>query len=71
MLLLDIAESVHSALSGRMPNADRGVRNGDYHVTRENMRPAVLVELGFLSNASEEANVNTAYFQDTAASGRL
>ena len=63
----DLAESVHSALSGRMPNADRGVRNGDYHVIRENMRPAVLVELGFLSNASEEANVNTAYFQDTAA----
>ncbi|MEI2664534.1 SH3 domain-containing protein [Rossellomorea sp. LJF3] len=63
----ELAEDVHENLSDRLPTSDRGVRIGDYHVIRENNRPAVLLELGFLSNPSEEANVNTQYFQDLAA----
>ncbi|WP_156029952.1 SH3 domain-containing protein [Rossellomorea vietnamensis] len=63
----ELAEEIHGSLSDRLPTSDRGVRIGDYHVIRENNRPAVLLELGFLSNPSEEANVNTQYFQDLAA----
>jgi N-acetylmuramoyl-L-alanine amidase len=62
-----LAEDIHGSLSNRLPTVDRGVRIGDYHVIRENNRPAVLLELGFLSNPTEEANVNTQYFQDLAA----
>lgn len=63
----ELAEDIHGSLSDRLPTLDRGVRIGDYHVIRENNRPAVLLELGFLSNPTEEANVNTHYFQDLAA----
>ncbi|MCA1057927.1 SH3 domain-containing protein [Rossellomorea aquimaris] len=63
----DLADDIHGSLSDRLPTMDRGVRIGDYHVIRENNRPAVLLELGFLSNPTEEANVNTQYFQDLAA----
>ncbi|WP_152968519.1 SH3 domain-containing protein [Rossellomorea vietnamensis] len=63
----ELAEEIHGSLSDRLPTSDRGVRIGDYHVIRENNRLAVLLELGFLSNPSEEANVNTQYFQDLAA----
>jgi N-acetylmuramoyl-L-alanine amidase len=62
-----LAEDIHGSLSDRLPTVDRGVRIGDYHVIRENNRPGVLLELGFLSNPTEEANVNTQYFQDLAA----
>ncbi|TMU85659.1 N-acetylmuramoyl-L-alanine amidase [Bacillus sp. BHET2] len=63
----ELADDIHGSLSDRLPTADRGVRIGDYHVIRENNQPAVLLELGFLSNPTEEANVNTRYFQDLAA----
>ncbi|MBW3111900.1 SH3 domain-containing protein [Bacillus sp. MCCB 382] len=63
----ELADDIHGSLSDRLPTLDRGVRIGDYHVIRENNRPAVLLELGFLSNPTEEANVNTQYFQDLAA----
>ncbi len=63
----ELADDIHGSLSDRLPTADRGVRIGDYHVIRENNQPAVLLELGFLSNPTEEANVNTQYFQDLAA----
>ncbi|WP_374054382.1 SH3 domain-containing protein [Rossellomorea sp. FM04394] len=63
----ELADDIHGSLADRLPTKDRGVRVGDYHVVRENNQPAVLLELGFLSNPAEEANVNTHYFQDLAA----
>lgn len=63
----ELADEIHGSLADRLPTKDRGVRVGDYHVVRENNQPAVLLELGFLSNPAEEANVNTQYFQDLAA----
>jgi N-acetylmuramoyl-L-alanine amidase len=62
-----LANSIHNHLANSLTSKDRGVRYGDYHVIRENKQPAVLLELGFLSNAAEEANVNTPYFQEMAA----
>jgi N-acetylmuramoyl-L-alanine amidase len=62
-----LAKSIHNQLTNSLTTKDRGVRYGDYHVIRENKQPAVLLELGFLSNAAEEANVNTSYFQERAA----
>lgn len=44
-----------------------GISFGDYHVLRENDRPAALVELGFLSNAKDEKLVRTASYQRKAA----
>jgi N-acetylmuramoyl-L-alanine amidase len=42
---------------------DRGVSLGDYYVLRENSSPAILVELGYISNSSDEARMTSEEFQ--------
>ncbi len=46
-----------------------GARKGDYHVLRENPQPAVLVEIGFLSNLNEELLIRSSKFQENSAEG--
>ena len=41
----------------------RDARFGDYHVLRSNSRPAVLLELGYLSNPEEEETVSSLSYQ--------
>ncbi|WP_129691722.1 N-acetylmuramoyl-L-alanine amidase family protein [Gottfriedia acidiceleris] len=42
---------------------DRGVSLGDYYVLRENPRPAILLELGYISNSTDEARMTSEEFQ--------
>lgn len=44
-----------------------GVKHGNFHVIRETKMPAVLVELAFLSNPTEEAMMKTAEFRESSA----
>jgi N-acetylmuramoyl-L-alanine amidase len=37
---------------------NRGVKNNDFYVLRHNRRPAVLCELGFVSNPSDNRNIH-------------
>lgn len=47
---------------------DRGVKHARFHVLRENNRPAILAELGFVSNAEENRLIqNPAHRQRLAA----
>lgn len=46
---------------------DRGVREANYKVTRETTMPAVLMEVGYLSNAGDEAQMYSEPFQDRVA----
>ncbi|CAI6058311.1 hypothetical protein PAECIP112173_01681 [Paenibacillus sp. JJ-100] len=46
---------------------DRGVKVASLHVTRETVMPAVLLELGFLSNPTDEALMLTESYQDQCA----
>ena len=39
------------------PTENRGIKNRGFYVLRNNRRPAVLCELGFVSNPSDNANV--------------
>ncbi|MEK5066203.1 N-acetylmuramoyl-L-alanine amidase [Cytobacillus sp. FSL R5-0596] len=48
---------------------NRGVHTGDFHVIRENRNPAILIELGFLSNPAELAIVSSPTYQKKAATG--
>lgn len=64
-----LASSIHSSLVQYTNLKDRGVRYGDYHILRENKQNAVLLELGYLSNPSEEIIVTSQTFQEQAASG--
>ncbi|WP_246140834.1 SH3 domain-containing protein [Bacillus marasmi] len=64
-----LASALHQALVQNIGLKDRGVRHGDYHVIRENKQNAALLELGYLSNKTEEGIITTKGFQEKAATG--
>jgi N-acetylmuramoyl-L-alanine amidase len=71
LILWDLAQSYHLAESQRFANLvqeelnlamglrDRGVKQAPFRVLMGAMMPAVLVELGFLSNPEEEAKLQS------------
>lgn len=64
-----MSDTIQKALSTSTDLEDRGSRYGNYLVLRENTVPSILVELGFLSNPSEEAYMMTDAFQESAVDG--
>lgn len=64
-----LADSIHSALMNQVKIYNRGVRFGDFHVIRENRQKSVLIELGFLSNPSEERLITSDSYQNAAMTG--
>ncbi|WP_071396351.1 N-acetylmuramoyl-L-alanine amidase family protein [Bacillus tuaregi] len=48
---------------------NRGIQESDFHVLRENSSPAVLIELGFTSNESDEKRMNSEEFQEKSKKG--
>lgn len=46
---------------------DRGVKQGNYGVLRENNMPAALAELGFITNKSDNDKLKSDYWQTVAA----
>lgn len=64
-----LGEQIHSSVVSKTMLKDRGTRFGDYHVIRENKQTAVLLELGYLSNPTEEVLVNTPQYQEAVANG--
>ena len=65
----ELAEYLNAGLGDKLTLHDRGVQHGNYLVLRENRQPAVLVELGFLSNFNEERVLTTNQFREQAALG--
>lgn len=63
------AQSVNEGLSSTIDLTNRGTQPANYLVLRENRLPAVLIELGFLSNSSEERVLTSSYFQEQASQG--
>ncbi len=64
-----MAEAVQNQLGRKTGRKNDGVRFGDFHVLRENPEHAILIELGFISNYSEEFAVTSQSFQTKAAEG--
>ncbi|WP_420831025.1 SH3 domain-containing protein [Bacillus safensis] len=64
-----LASSVHSEVAKRSQIPDKGVKFGDYFVLRENKRPSLLYELGYLSNPQEEAIIYSASYQERVTEG--
>ena len=65
----ELARSIHKGLGDMIELKDRGVQPGNYLVLRENKQAAVLIELGFLSNPTEERNLTTQTFREQATHG--
>ncbi|MDH6444756.1 MULTISPECIES: N-acetylmuramoyl-L-alanine amidase family protein [unclassified Paenibacillus] len=61
------AQTVHKYLAVATGLQDRGVRQANYHVTRETKMPAILLECGYLSNTKDEALLFTPDIQNKIA----
>jgi len=64
----DLAGTIQESLARVHPAPDRGVRQANFSVLRNSFMPAVLVEIGFGTNASEAAYLNDPGHQVAIAS---
>lgn len=64
-----LAESIQSELVKVIVLNDRGVKDAAFYVLKNTKMPAVLVEIGFISNPSEEQLLGSLDFQRKAALG--
>ncbi|MCK6076435.1 N-acetylmuramoyl-L-alanine amidase family protein [Paenibacillus silvae] len=62
-----LAETLHKHVLPVTGLKDRGVKVASLHVTRETTMPAVLLELGFLSNPADEALMLSEAYQNQCA----
>ncbi len=62
-----LGEMFLESLTVNLGTVNRGVKDKSLIVTRENTVPAVLIELGFMSNPTELALLNDQEFQEEAA----
>lgn len=65
-----LAASVQKAL-GRVGLVDRGIKAGGFYVLKYTEMPAALAEVGFISNAAEEALLSDGQFQRSVAEALL
>jgi N-acetylmuramoyl-L-alanine amidase len=64
---LRLARAIETRLGAGIGLRSNGLSFGNYHILRENPLPAALIELGFLSNPSDESIVRKAAYQRKAA----
>ncbi|WP_407269555.1 N-acetylmuramoyl-L-alanine amidase [Radiobacillus sp. PE A8.2] len=65
----ELAAFIQKGLVDSTALRDRDYRQENFAVTRNNNRPAVLLELGFISNTEEEQNFQSEAFQEKVAQG--
>jgi N-acetylmuramoyl-L-alanine amidase len=63
----EYAEDIFQVISDRGNVVMRDVKPEDYYVLRNTNAPAVLVEMGYLSNQSDRLNLLSESYQDTLA----
>ncbi len=66
-----LADSIQLELIKETEAKDRGSSYGDYQVLRQNLKPAILVELGFISNKEKEQLLLTDGYQQKIVSGMV
>ncbi|WP_054941309.1 N-acetylmuramoyl-L-alanine amidase [Paenibacillus ihuae] len=64
-----LASVMHKYLVQATGLSDRGVRYGNFHVIRETTMPAVLLEVGYLSNKGDESALFSEALQNRVAAG--
>ncbi|WP_042221265.1 N-acetylmuramoyl-L-alanine amidase [Oceanobacillus manasiensis] len=62
-----LAEDVQDSLSNTLPLFNRGLYQEEFRVLRKNNAPAVLLELGYLTNPSDLSIIQTTGYQEQAA----
>ncbi len=62
-----LARSIQKAATAELGMKDNGVRQANFSVLRNTNMPAVLVELGYLSNPTEALNLNSSAWRAKVA----
>ncbi len=63
-----LAQSIVDSVSQNLGSVNRGVMQANFAVLRRSDMPAVLVELGYLTNSTEALNLNSPAWQRAVAS---
>lgn len=64
----ELAKSVQNKLYKALDSRNRGVKTANHAVTRNSIMPAILIEVGFISNAKQAELLLTSSYQQKAAS---
>ncbi len=64
-----LADFVLDDILGQTGGVSRGVKAGNFHVIRETVMPAILIEMGFLTNQEEWAYMRQKSYLEKIASG--
>ena len=64
-----LAAAIHSSLLAETGAKDAGLLESSYAVLRETAKPAVLLELGYMDNFSENQQIRDSYYQDKLVAG--
>ncbi|GAB3794346.1 N-acetylmuramoyl-L-alanine amidase [Virgibacillus kimchii] len=67
----DLARTVQSSVHEKLNLADRGAKQNGYYVLRHNNKPAILLELGFITNANDLEAIQTSGFEEKVADGLI
>jgi len=62
-----LAKAVHDELIKGTSQVDRGIKEADFHVLRETIMPAILIEAGFMDCLEEAERMLVPDFQDEVA----
>ncbi|MFY3790870.1 SH3 domain-containing protein [Ureibacillus sp. MALMAid1270] len=65
----ELAQYVNDGLAKKVTLRDRGSQEGNYLVLRENYQNGILIELGYLSNPTEERVITTEFYREQATLG--
>lgn len=69
MISQELAENVLETMIKKMGSYNRGVRMANWAVTRRSNMPAILIEVGFISNENELRKMVSSSYQDKIATG--
>lgn len=62
-----LAEYINQALINNGPLPNNGLREGNLYVLRNNSRPSILLELGYMNNDTDLSMIYTDDYQDTVS----
>lgn len=63
----ELAYDIQNRMIAATGAVNRGVKSGDFYVIKYTKMPSVLLELGFITNASDASKMNTASYRQTLA----
>ncbi|MFP7494464.1 N-acetylmuramoyl-L-alanine amidase [Terribacillus saccharophilus] len=66
---VQLASTVQENLSSKLGSIDRGTQAADFSVLRNTNAPAILAEVGYITNSAEAADLATDSYQEKAATG--